>query len=53
MSSQDGAGTRIPRHLLKTGSMTLLWFLQHSINLHPRAYFSIVLLSAACACFPC
>jgi hypothetical protein len=47
-SSTPGVATLIPKHQLRTGSMTLEGLLQHTINLHNEEYFSVVLRNAAC-----
>mmetsp|Transcript_32394 Transcript_32394/g.103288 ORF Transcript_32394/g.103288 Transcript_32394/m.103288 type:complete len:213 (+) Transcript_32394:1111-1749(+) len=46
-----GAGTRMPRHRDRTGSMTFDGFSQQRINRQLVVHFSIVLRNAACACF--
>jgi len=49
MSRTVGAGTRMPRHRERTGSMTLLGLLHTRIRRQVVECFSIVRRSAACA----
>src|SRR6266513_1233429 len=49
ISSSDGAATRTSNVLLRIGAMMLLVEFASKINLKFGLYFSIVLLSAACA----
>ena len=49
-SSCECDGVRNPKHLDRTGSITLDGLLQHRIKRHVDACFSIVRRNAACAC---
>ena len=49
MSSADGAGTRIPRHLLLMAGIILLIELVQRTTRHLDICFSIVLRRACCA----